>query len=101
MSSGPRLPASQVLLALAVVAVWRTNFSVIKVALGSLPPLLLAVLRFAFALLPAVFFVPLPTVRWQPAGLEAGRRRAGAFRAGAEPGLATRQTASAEEPCGC
>ena len=64
-SAASRLPVSHALLALAVVAVWGTNFSVIKVALDSLPPLLLAVLRFGFALLPAVFFVSRPAVRWR------------------------------------
>jgi O-acetylserine/cysteine efflux transporter len=59
-ASGARLPWSHALLALAVVAVWGTNFVVIKLALGSLPPLLFATLRFAFALLPAVLFLPRP-----------------------------------------
>jgi O-acetylserine/cysteine efflux transporter len=59
-----RLPWRHALLALAVVAVWGTNFVVIKVALAHMPPLLLAVLRFAFALLPAVFFVARPAVPW-------------------------------------
>ena len=40
------LPLRHFLLALAVVAVWGTNFVVIKVALDHLPPLLLATLRF-------------------------------------------------------
>ncbi|MDO8322619.1 MAG: EamA family transporter [Phenylobacterium sp.] len=53
------------LLALAVVAVWGTNFVVIKVALGDLPPLLFATLRFTFALLPAVFFLRKPDVPWR------------------------------------
>jgi len=53
------------LLALAVVAVWGTNFVVIKLALAHLPPLLFAALRFACALLPAVFFLPRPAVRWR------------------------------------
>jgi O-acetylserine/cysteine efflux transporter len=52
------------LLALAVVAVWGTNFVVIKLALGQMPPLLFATLRFAVVLLPAVFFVPRPAVGW-------------------------------------
>lgn len=60
--SGHRLPLRHGLLALAVVAVWGTNFVVIKVALAALPPLLLAVLRFAFALLPAASFLPRPPV---------------------------------------
>ena len=63
LASG-RLPLRHVLLALGVVAVWGTNFVVIKVALHALPPLLLAVLRFTLALLPAAFFIPRPAVPW-------------------------------------
>ena len=55
----------QLLLALAVVAVWGSNFVVIKLALGHLPPLLFATLRFLFAALPMVFFLPRPAVRWR------------------------------------
>ena len=60
----PRLPWRHALLALAVVAVWGTNFVIIKVALSALPPLLLGVLRFGLALLPAVLFIPRPAVPW-------------------------------------
>jgi O-acetylserine/cysteine efflux transporter len=60
-----RLPARHALLALAVVAVWGTNFPIFKLALGTLPPLLLAVLRFALVLLPAAFFIPRPAVPWR------------------------------------
>lgn len=59
------LPLSHLLLALAVVAVWGTNFVVIKLALGDLPPLLFATLRFLFALLPAAFVLPRPAVPWR------------------------------------
>lgn len=58
------MPPRHFLLALAVVAIWGSNFVVIKLALGALPPLLFAALRFAFALLPAVFFLPRPAVPW-------------------------------------
>ncbi|MBI3524370.1 MAG: EamA family transporter [Betaproteobacteria bacterium] len=58
------LPLRHFLLALAVVAVWGSNFVVIKVALGHLPPLLFATLRFSLALVPAIFFLPRPTVSW-------------------------------------
>ena len=58
------LPLRHFFLALAVVAVWGTNFVVIKLALGHLPPLLFGALRFAFALLPAVFFLRRPAVPW-------------------------------------
>ena len=59
------LPWRHALLALAVVAVWGTNFVVIKHALAALPPLLLATLRFAIAVLPAVFFLRRPAVPWR------------------------------------
>jgi len=53
------------LLALAVVAIWGGNFSVVRLALDHLPPLLLAALRFAFAVLPALFFLRRPEVPWR------------------------------------
>jgi len=59
------LPVRHVLLAVAVVAVWGTNFVVIKLALAQLPPLLLATLRFSFAAVPAVFFLKRPAVPWR------------------------------------
>ena len=59
------LPLRHVLLALAVVAVWGTNFVVIKLALTQLPPLLFAALRFLFAALPAALLVPRPQVAWR------------------------------------
>lgn len=59
------LPPLHVLLALAIVAVWGTNFVVVKLALDALPPLTLAALRFTFVVLPAVFFVKRPVVPWR------------------------------------
>ena len=52
------------MLALAIVAVWGTNFVVIKISLASFPPFLFAALRYIFALLPMVFFVTKPKVPW-------------------------------------
>lgn len=46
------------------MAVWGTNFVVIKLALGHMPPLLFATLRFTLAVLPAIFFLPRPSVGW-------------------------------------
>lgn len=60
----PGLPASHLLLALAIVAVWGTNFVVIKISLDSFPPFFFAALRYIFALLPVVFFMPKPKVSW-------------------------------------
>lgn len=59
------LPLRYFLLALAVVAVWGSNFVVIKVALDDLPPLLFAALRFTLALLPAALFLRRPQVAWR------------------------------------
>ncbi len=58
------LPWRHLVLALLVVAVWGTNFVVIKSALEHLPPLLFATLRFTFVCLPAIFFLPRPQVPW-------------------------------------
>ena len=59
------LPLRHFLLALAVVAVWGTNFVVIRVALDHLPPLLFATLRFTLVLLPMAFFLKRPAVSWK------------------------------------
>lgn len=53
------------LLALAVVAVWGSNFVVIKLALGQMPPLLFATLRFLMVVVPMVFLIPRPAVPWR------------------------------------
>jgi O-acetylserine/cysteine efflux transporter len=53
------------LLALAVVAVWGTNFVVIRLGLDALPPLLFAALRFTMVVMPALLFVKRPAVPWR------------------------------------
>lgn len=60
----PTLPWPHLVLAVAVMAVWGTNFVVIKIALEHLPPLLLATLRFLFVFLPLAFFLKRPEVKW-------------------------------------
>ena len=60
--SSPHLRLRHLLLALAIVAVWGTNFVVIKQALLHLPPILFAALRFALAFLPAALFLPRPAL---------------------------------------
>lgn len=62
LGSMASLAPAHLLLALAVVAVWGTNFVVIKTALHDLPPLLFATLRFLLALLPAALVLPRPRV---------------------------------------
>lgn len=53
------------LLALLVVVVWGANFTVIKLGLNGIPPMLLAALRYIFAALPAIAFVKKPDVSWK------------------------------------
>ena len=62
MIARPHLPSLHLLLALAVMAVWGTNFVVIKLALAHLPPLTLAALRFSLAFLPMALFIKRPAV---------------------------------------
>lgn len=52
-------------LAFLVVAVWGTNFVVIKYGLRDFPPFLFATLRFFFSALPFVFFLPRPRTPWR------------------------------------
>ncbi|WP_240959966.1 EamA family transporter [Novosphingobium olei] len=59
------LPALHLLLALAVMAVWGTNFVVIKLALAHLPPLTLAMLRFVLVFFPLALVLPRPKVPWR------------------------------------
>ena len=53
-----------VLLALLVVAIWGFNFVIIKVSMGSVPPLLQASMRFGLAAWPLAFFLPFPKTQW-------------------------------------
>ncbi|WP_221439524.1 EamA family transporter [Roseateles oligotrophus] len=59
------MPFKHFLLALAVVAIWGSNFVVIRLGLNALPPLLFATLRFSFAVLPAIFFLKKPDLPWR------------------------------------
>ena len=61
----PNVSLRHALLAVAVMAVWGTNFVVIHIGLQHLPPLMFAALRFTAALLPAVLFIPRPAVPWR------------------------------------
>ena len=54
-----------ILIALAIVIIWGSNFVVIKLGLQGLPPILFTALRFLFAAFPLVFFVKRPTIPWR------------------------------------
>jgi O-acetylserine/cysteine efflux transporter len=58
------MPLSHSLFALLVTVIWGLSFVVIKLGVGTTPPLLLAALRFLFAAVPAVFFIPRPKTSW-------------------------------------
>lgn len=48
-----------------VAAVWGFNFVVIKIGIANFPPILFSALRFLFAAVPLVFFLPRPAVPWR------------------------------------
>lgn len=48
-----------------VAAVWGFNFVVIKIGIANFPPIFFSALRFLFAALPLVFFLPRPAVPWR------------------------------------
>ncbi|MCK9746545.1 EamA family transporter [Pseudomonas syringae pv. syringae] len=52
-------------LAVLIMAIWGINFSVIKLGLTNVDPLILAGLRFSLCALPAIFFVRRPDVPWR------------------------------------
>ncbi|MDB5641178.1 MAG: putative amino-acid metabolite efflux pump [Hyphomicrobiales bacterium] len=59
------LPWRHAVLAVAVMAIWGSNFVVMKAGLAHLPPLFFAALRFLFVVAPVIFFVKRPAVRWR------------------------------------
>ncbi|WP_332402888.1 EamA family transporter [Vibrio metschnikovii] len=50
------------ILCVFIMAIWGLNFSVVKLGLDTLDPMLLTALRFTLAAIPAVFFVKKPDV---------------------------------------
>jgi O-acetylserine/cysteine efflux transporter len=90
------LPIQHILLALAVVFVWGTNFVVIRWGLDGMPPFLFATLRFAFSALPWLLFIPKPKAPWHKMaafGMLLGVGQFGllflAMRSSISPGLAS------------
>lgn len=53
------------ILALIIVTIWGVNFTVIKLGLGGVPPILLVALRYTLAALPAIFFIKKPQTSWK------------------------------------
>ena len=85
-----------VALAFLIVAVWGTNFVVIKAGLRELPPFLFAALRFLACAVPFAFFIARPRVAWRWLALYGVVLGAGQFgllfyamRADISPGMAS------------
>lgn len=96
MPSRANLSPTHLLLAVLIMAVWGTNFVVIKFALAHLPPLTLALLRFTLAFFPLALFLPRPKVGWGNLAAYGALIGAGQFgvlftamRADITPGLAS------------
>jgi len=56
---------SDLLLGIIVMIVWGLNFSVIKMGVNEIDPLLLTAFRFTLAAFPALLFVKKPNVPWR------------------------------------
>ncbi|VVP68103.1 putative amino-acid metabolite efflux pump [Pseudomonas fluorescens] len=56
---------AHLLLAISITAIWGVNFSVIKLGLTTIDPLILAGVRFTLCALPAIFFIAKPDVQWR------------------------------------
>ncbi|MCC4265255.1 EamA family transporter [Oceanimonas baumannii] len=52
-------------LVVLVMAIWGINFSMIKLGVSELDPLLIAAARFLFATFPIIFFIRRPAVPWR------------------------------------
>ncbi|MCX4026815.1 EamA family transporter [Endozoicomonas sp. SM1973] len=57
------MKTKHLLIAIAVTCLWGFNFSVIKLGVEAMDPLILAGFRFTFAAIPAVFFIKRPNVK--------------------------------------
>ncbi|MGR6465534.1 EamA family transporter [Rhizobium sp. PAMB 3182] len=55
---------TDILMMVLVAAIWGFNFVVIKIGIANFPPILFSALRFLFAAIPLVFFIPRPAVSW-------------------------------------
>ncbi|MDX1265737.1 MAG: EamA family transporter, partial [Oceanisphaera sp.] len=53
------------LLIILVMAIWGFNFSMIKLGVSDMDPLLIAAARFFCATFPIIFFIRRPNVPWR------------------------------------
>ncbi|MFL6716083.1 MAG: EamA family transporter [Burkholderiaceae bacterium] len=69
------MPLRDLMMVLCVVTVWGASFTVIKLGLGDMPPMLMGALRFMLSAFPALLIVPRPKVAlrwWLAYGLSVG-----------------------------
>jgi O-acetylserine/cysteine efflux transporter len=59
------MPPNHLLLALATVAIWGTNFVIIRLGLDSFAPFTFAALRYTLSAVPFLFFVRRPPLSWR------------------------------------
>lgn len=84
------MPRRDVGLAVLVILVWGVNFVAAKMAMESLPPLLMAALRFMLVAFPAVLLVPRPRMGFWPvllSGLTMGALQFGLLYVGMRLGM--------------
>ncbi|MCK6264228.1 EamA family transporter [Vibrio sp. ZSDE26] len=56
---------TDLLLSITVMVIWGFNFSMIKLGVSDVNPLVSTAARFAIAAIPVVFFIPKPDVPWR------------------------------------
>ncbi|SIO94745.1 EamA family transporter [Vibrio spartinae] len=56
---------NDLLLAIVVMAIWGFNFSMIKLGITEVNPLVATAARFTLAVIPAIFFIRRPNVAWR------------------------------------
>ena len=52
------------MLTLLIIVIWGLNFTVVKIGLASMPPMLLAAVRYVLVAFPAILFVKRPEIEW-------------------------------------
>lgn len=62
LSQADKIMPRDLLLAVVLVSIWGANFTVIKLGLEGVPPLLLAALRYIFTALPAILLIRPPAI---------------------------------------
>ncbi|AJQ92531.1 EamA family transporter [Gynuella sunshinyii] len=65
MNTEDTMKKLDVFLLVALMALWGLNFSVIKLGVNHVEPLLLTAMRFAFASFPLLLFIKRPDVPWR------------------------------------